>query len=214
MNITNEKVTSYINGLYRSLNGELRRMRSRAEALHIPIIQRDTETFLLNLIRIKRPSSILEIGTAVGYSAACMALACDSCRITTIEADPRLFSEAKGNIGRMGLSGRIEVLLGSGQELLNHIKGSYDLVFIDAAKSHYRTFWDKALPLCKPGAVVVCDNVLMQAMTVSNEYDLKNKHITSIRKMREFLTYITQTDCADTSVLPIGDGISLSVLKG
>ena len=114
----------------------------------------------------------------------------------------------------MSLSDRIKVVSGPGQEVLDEITGTYDFVFIDAAKSHYRTFWDKALPLCRKGTVIVCDNVLMKAMTVSDEYDPKRKFKTSIRNMREFLAYITNTDMADTSILPVGDGVSLSILKG
>lgn len=214
MNIINDKVTAYINELYRPVNQPLARLRREAEEARVPIILRDTETFLLDLVRMKRPSSILEVGTAVGYSAACMATVFSGCTVTTIEADEETAAVARDNIRRLGLSDRIEVLLGPGQEVLERLSGSYDFVFIDAAKSHYRTFWDKALPLCSPGAVIVCDNVLMKAMTVSDEYDPKHKFKTSIRNMREFLTYITNTEYADTSVLPVGDGVSFSILKG
>lgn len=214
MNIINDKVTAYINELYKPLNAELGAFRTQAEKDHVPIILRDTETFLLNQIRIKRPTRILEVGTAAGYSASCMASVFDSCQITTIEADETVFLTAKDNIERLGLAQRIEVLCGQGQDVLDTVTGPFDLVFIDAAKSHYRTFWDKALPLCRPGAVIICDNVLMKAMTVSDEYDPKKKYKTSIRKMRDFLAYITTAKSADTSVLPIGDGVSFSILKG
>lgn len=214
MNIINEKVTTYINGLYHPLNEELAALRQKAEEDHVPIILRDTETFLLNLIRIRQPKAILEIGTAVGYSSSCMALACPDCTITTIEADEKAAQTAEENIRNLGLADRIRVEFGPGQEVLDQLEGTFDLVFIDAAKSHYKTFWDKALPLCSPNAVIVCDNILMKAMTASDEYDPKRKYKTSIRKMREFLTYITNTHCADTSVMPVGDGVSLSVLKG
>lgn len=214
MNIINDKVTGYINGLYEPVNDRLARLRGEAEEARVPIILRDTETFLLNLIRMKQPASILEIGTAVGYSAACMASVCPESVITSIEADETMAKVARDNICGLGLSERIQVLLGPGQEILDQLCGPYDFVFIDAAKSHYRTFWDKALPLCGLGAVIVCDNVLMKAMTVSDEYDPKRKFKTSIRNMREFLTYITNAEYADTSILSVGDGVSFSILKG
>lgn len=214
MNIINNKVTAYIDELYRPVNPQLAALRSKAEADNIPVILQDTEGLLLNLIRLKQPSSILEIGTAVGYSAACMASAFSECRITTIEADEKMAGIARENIKRLGLTEQITLLQGKGQDVLDSLKCSFDFVFIDAAKSHYRTFWDKTLTLCSPGAVIICDNVLMQAMTVSYEYDPRKKHRTSIRKMREFLSYLADEAQADTCILPVGDGISLSILKG
>lgn len=219
MNIINDKVTDYINGLYRPLNGELEAIREAAEREHVPIILRDTETLLLSIIRLKRPSRILEIGTAVGYSAACMALACENCRIVTIESDSGMERRARSNIRRLGLDERIQVLQGKAQELLDgelfrNAPEPYDLVFIDAAKSHYRTFWEKTVPLCGAGAIILCDNVLMRGTTVSEEYDPKNKFRTSIRRMREFLAFLSETQIADTSILPVGDGVSISILKG
>ncbi|MCQ4635899.1 O-methyltransferase [Anaerovorax odorimutans] len=214
MNITNDKVTAYIDGLYHPLNEQLAALREEAEKAGVPIILRDTETFLLNLLRIRKPLTILEIGTAIGYSAACMAVTCPSSRIITIEADAQACMEARENLEKMGLSDRVEVLYGPGQVVLDQLLGPFDFVFIDASKSHYRTFWDKAVPLCCSDAMIICDNVLMKGMTVSEEYDPRQKHKTHIRNLREFLTYITQTNCADTSVLPIGDGVSFSVLRG
>lgn len=214
MNIINETITAYIDGLYHPVSAALAELRETAETEHVPIILRDTEGFLLNLVRMKRPAAVLEIGTAVGYSAACMAQAFEGCHVTTIEADPEMAAAAQRNIKGLGLSSRIQVLTGQGQDVLEQLEGSFDFVFIDAAKSHYRKFWDKSLPLCRPDAVIVCDNVLMKAMTASDEYDPKKKYKTSIRNMREFLAYITSTENADTAVLPIGDGVSISVLKG
>lgn len=214
MNIINDKVTAYIDGLYRPINPAFAALREQAESEHIPIVLRDTEGFLLNLVRMKRPAAILEIGTAIGYSAACMAYAFDGCQITTIESNGQMAETAGKNIENLGFSSRIEILRGQAQEVMEHLEGSFDFVFIDAAKSRYREFWDKALPLCSPDAAILCDNVFMQAMTVSDEYDRRKKHRTSIRNMREFLAYITDINEVHTAILPIGDGVSLSILKG
>lgn len=212
MNITNDKVTAYINGLYQPLSKELRDLRQEAETACVPIILRDTETLLLNLLRLKKPTCVLEIGTAVGYSASCMAQAFPGCRITTIEADENMVLTARNNIRALGFADRITVLHGRAENVIKEQKDRFDFVFIDAAKSHYRKFWDSALCVCAPEAIIVCDNVLMKAMTVSDEYDPKKKHKTSIRNMRDFLAYITEA--ADTSILPVGDGVSISIMKG
>lgn len=214
MNIINPKVTAYIDGLYQPLSPALAELRASAEAVRVPVILRDAETFLINILKLRRPKSILEIGTAVGYSAACMATVCPDCRITSIEANPEVCQTAEKNLQRLGVDQQVQVLCGKAEEILDQLEGPFDFVFIDAGKSHYRIFWDKTLPLCKNGAVIICDNVLMRATTASDEYDPKRKFRTSIRNMREFLTYITQTEYADTSVLPIGDGVSFSILKG
>lgn len=213
MNIINDKVTAYIEEQYRPVSPELGALRRRAEEDGIHIILRDMEGLLLNLIRMKRPRRILEIGTAVGYSAACM-ISVSEAEAVTIEADLQTARIARENIESLGLAERITVLRGKGQEVLDEVEGPFDVVFIDAAKSHYRTFWDKAINLCGPGAVVICDNVLMRGTTVSEEYDPRRKHRTSIRRMREFLDYLTDEAQADTCILPVGDGVSISILKG
>lgn len=214
MNIVNEDVIAYITGLYRPLNEQMGSIRKQAEENHIPIILPDTETLLLNLIRLKKPAAVLEVGAAVGYSSCCFALAEEHCSITTIEADKRTYDKALETIASLCLKHRINVLLGEGQEVIPRLNDPYDFVFIDAAKSHYRTFWDDAIKLCNPGALIVCDNVLMKGMTVSDVYDPRKKYKTSIRKMRSFLNYICHLPQVDTSVLPVGDGVSISILKG
>lgn len=214
MNIINEKVTAYIDEQYRPLSPELEALRRSSEEYMVPIIMRDMEGLLLNLIRIKQPRNILEIGTAIGYSAACMAEALPQCRVTTIEADPAAAEIARENIDGLGLAERITLLQGKGQEILDTLTDDFDFVFIDAAKSHYRTFWDKVSGLCRPGAVIVCDNVLMRGTTVSCEYDPRRKHRTSIRRMRDFLSFLTDEAQAHTCILPVGDGVSISILKG
>ena len=213
MNITNEVVTRYIDGLYRPLTSELAELRRQAEADHIPVILRDTERFLVSMLTLIRPRRILEIGAAVGYSSSCFAQVCGAgTKITTLEADPVMFEKASDNIRRLGYGEQIEVLFGDARGTLNQLEPGYDFVFIDAAKSHYRAFYDGALRLCRKGGAIVCDNILMRAMTASDEYYPKGKHRTSIRKMREFLDYITASDAAVTSVFAAGDGIALSIV--
>lgn len=217
-NITNDLITAYINTLYSSDNPDLAELRRFAEENRVPIIQKDTEGLLLSLLKIKRPQRLLEIGAAVGYSACCFADGCD-CNVVTIEADEEVYKSAICNVDSLGFADKVEVLHGDAREVLEQMAYNitdetlFDVVFIDAAKSHYKAFWDLALPLIKDDALIICDNVLMKGMTASDEYDPNKKYKTSIRKMREFIKYITGLEYADTCILPVGDGVSISVIR-
>ncbi len=220
-NITNDKVVEFVNGYYVPLSEELAAMRAVAEERHIPIILRDTETLLLNLIRIQRPNRVLEIGSAIGYSSACFATAMGDGRVITIERDEDMYEEAVENLAALGLSERVHVLKGDALERMErlsvqmHTEGlaPYDFVFIDAGKSHYKEFWDAAMKLTQKGSVIVCDNVLFHGRTVSDEYDPDGKYKTNIRKMREFVDFLMDFEGADTSLLSVGDGLTISILK-
>jgi predicted O-methyltransferase YrrM len=121
----------------------------------------------------------------------------------------------KNNIKSLHYDDKVEILQGDARDVLETLAERpelYDVVFIDAAKSHYKAFWDLCLPLCKEDALIICDNVLMKCMTATDEADPNRKYKTSIRKMREFIEYINNLDYAETCVLPIGDGVSLSVI--
>lgn len=221
MNITNEKVTEYLEALYQPLSKAIELMRADAEEQHVPIILRETEAFILNIIRMKKPRRILEIGTAVGYSAICFALASPKTEIVSLELSEEMVRIATENVKQNGLSNRIRIILGDAAESLNELKGNitdvdsegFDLVFIDAAKGHYREFWDGSIPLCRNDAVIVSDNVLLKARTASDEYVTEKRHKTSVRRMRDFIEYITKLKYADTAVLSVGDGVAVSVLN-
>ena len=224
MNITNDVITEYIKHFYRPLTGKLADFRKRAEEEGVPIILQDTETVLVSIICALRPRRILEIGTAVGYSASVFAAACKNCRITTLESNENKYSKAVSNIERLGYSNRIEVIKGDASKTLDDMANragcgkeayySYDMVFIDAAKSHYKDYFNKALKLCVCGAIIVSNNVLLKGATASNEYDPSGRYKTSIRRMRNYLKHITCLDGIYTSVIPAGDGITISVLQG
>lgn len=217
MNITNEIITAYINNLYSSINPKLKELRKFAEDKRVPIILKSTEGLLLNLLKIKKPARILEVGAAIGYSACCFADTC-ACHVTTIESDRDSYEAAKINVENLGYADKVQVIHGDAKDVLEKMSANlceddlFDVVFIDAAKSHYKSFWDLAIPLCKQDALIICDNVLMKGMTASDEYDPGKRYKTSIRKMREFVKYITGLDYVDTCILPVGDGVSLSVI--
>lgn len=220
IHITNNVVTEYINKYYRPLNDDLGLLREYAEEKNIPIILKETEEFLLQLIRWRKPNRILEIGTSIGYSSACFSVLSPSSRILTIENKRDVFDQAVENLDDLGVSDRVHVLFGDAEEVMasllhkTNIQGLdyFDFIFIDAAKSHYRRFWDQAIKLVQNEGMIICDNTLMNGRTVSDKYDHLKKHRTNISQMRDFLDYITDLDGVTTTVLPIGDGISMSVV--
>lgn len=211
-NIINPKVVDYLVKYYRPLNDALLKFRKEAEANDVPIILPDTETLICNLLRLKRPAKILEIGTAVGYSA-CVFAACSGADVTTIEVKEDVAETARNNIREQGYEDRITVLCGDGEEMIESLTDTYDFVFIDAAKSHYKRFFDAAIAHLAPDALIVCDNVLFKARVASDEYDPAKKYKTNIRKMREFIDYLLDLSYADTSLVAVGDGLTISILK-
>ena len=214
MNITPEPVEAYIDNLYKPLNSALAALRTQAETDGFPVILKSTETFLLNVINIKKPKNILEIGTAVGYSAACFAEKYKKCNIISIELDEETQEKAIQNLKDLGLSDRVTVLLGDAEEVIREKLSGYrfDLVFIDAAKSHYRRFFNAAVTVCEDEAVIISDDVLLKGGTASDQYVKTRRHRTNIRNMREFVAYITTLSYADTSIVPIGAGVALTTL--
>ena len=216
-NITNEIVTEYMNQFYQSPDPRLLKLRQQAENRNIPIILRETEDFFGVLLSIVQPKRILEIGTAVGYSAAYFAIKTGG-QVVTIERDPQFANEAAFNIEELGLKSQIRLIQGDGVQstiqLAAQGEADFDLVFIDAAKSHYKAFLDGALPLCHEGTVILSDNVLFRGRVASDIYDPDKKHKTSIRQLREYVEYIYSHPRLQTSVIACGDGVAISRVKG
>lgn len=183
-NITNGDVTNYINGFYKPLNQQMEALRKSAEENHIPIILKETESFLEFVVKATAPRRILEIGTAVGYSAAFFA--CLGADVVTVEKSEEMAGIAAGNIKRLGLEEKVTILTGDGEEAIrqNMKKGDlFDMVFIDAAKSHYKRFLDASLPFCHENTLIVSDNVLLKGATASDSLDIKGRFKTNIKRM-------------------------------
>ena len=213
MNITNDAVTRYINGFYKPVSAELSALRERAEEERVPIILRETESFLAFLLALRPPDSVLEIGTAIGYSAAFFA-SCGA-SVTSVEKDEAKAEAARENIERLGLSGRVRICCGDGEEAVNALGEDelFDLVFIDAAKSHYRRFLEAVMPHLAPGALVISDNVLLKGTTADAGLDPGGRFKTNIKRMREYLEFISAHPSLDTVILACGDGLALSRYK-
>lgn len=174
--------------------------------------------YLNTLLPLVKPKKILEVGTAIGYSALYYASVCPDAEIYTIEKDETALYAARHNISAAGKEGQIHTIFGDGQEQIEKLRdqgiSGFDFVFIDAAKSHYKRFLDAALSVCCDGAVILSDNILQKAMTASDIYDPQNKHKTNIKRMREYLDYITNDKTLQTSLLSVGDGLAVTVYRG
>ncbi len=208
----------YTDGFYRAPTPELAALRDEAEAAGVPIISRGVEVLLRSILSISNPKIIMEIGAAVGYSASVFAATCRDSVILSCEKDPEMVLAARNNLRKMGLDGRVRILEGDYTEL--DIKKSVaesgfdferaDFLFIDAAKGQYRKFWDKSFPLMKKDALIICDNVLQKGAAASDDFPANKRFKTSVRRMRDFLEFISADKSVDTVVLPLGDGISIS----
>lgn len=208
-NINYDYIIRYLREMTDDREPMLSEMRRFAESNEIPVCQRETAAFLRFLCAVKQPERILEIGTAIGYSAISMAKVCKG-KIVTLERDPEMIALAKKNIQQNGLQQRITLLEGDAVQTLSQVEGAFDLVFIDAAKSQYETFL-KQISL-HTGGVLVCDNVLYQGMTATDELVVRRK-ITIVKRMRAFLDGLMHDPRYVTSLLPLGDGVALAYRK-
>lgn len=220
-NITNERVTEYIEQKYSPLNQKMWRMRLDAENQYIPIVQRDVESLLISYLNILKPKNILEVGMAIGYSAITMSETLKDAKIVTLERSPEMYQTAMDNFEKFDKKDTIEVMYGDAMESLIALKeqvkkgkrDSFDFVFIDAGKSHYTDFWNEIMEMVHPGSVIFADNVLMRGMTVDNKYDVRDKHRTNIKNMREFIDTVTGDERYQTTLLPVGDGVTISYIR-
>ena len=215
-NITNDLVTDYINGFYTPLTDELGKLRVDSEEKNVPIILKETESFLKTFLGVIKPARILEIGCAVGYSAMFFAQLTGA-EVYTNEKNSEMGETAVKNIESLGYAEKINVFEGDGEEIAELLKKEgtkpFDVVFIDAAKSHYQRFFDACLPLCGPDTMIIADNVLFKGRIADDKYDPDGKYKTNIRRMREFIAYIMNKPSLDSSILAVGDGLSITRFK-
>jgi predicted O-methyltransferase YrrM len=204
------QVVEYLRGLVPPRDELLQSMEQRAEELFIPILDLETAGFLRVLLQIAKPKTILELGTAIGYSAIWMARSTEA-HITTIERDLVRSAEARVNIEKAGLKERVELLEGDAFDFIEGL-GTYDLIFLDAAKGQYPRFLELLGSHLKPGGILLSDNVLFQGM-VSGEVEVKHKLRTMINRLREFNKILAEHPDYETSFLPVGDGLAVSIKK-
>lgn len=212
-NIQYDYIENYINQTHKKEEPFFLKLREYAEENHIYIVKPQVERLLSVILSILKPEKILEVGTAIGYSSMLMLkYAGEISHVTTIERDEEVLLMAKENIKERGVEDRIRCIFGDASEVLEHLTGEYDFIFIDAAKGQYRDHFEKSLKLIKSGGVILTDDVLYFGMTASDEFMVK-KHDTITKKLREYLDFLCHNERFETNILPIGDGVAITYVK-
>ena len=191
---------------------ELCNIKKKALEDKVPIIMDDTLEVIAKILGEIKPTKILEIGTAVGYSAICFSeYLQENGKIDTIERDIERVKEARENIKKAEVEEKINIYEGDAVEILPTLDDKYDVVFIDAAKGKYPFFLSQALRMIKPGGVIIADNVLYKGYVMS-DYN-KHKQRTAVRNLREYIAEITNNENLETEILEVGDGLAISKIK-
>lgn len=204
-NITYPHITEYIE----SLVGEtgLGHLEKYAEENSVPIIQKDALSLLLFMVGMKRPKRLLELGTAIGYSAIAMALESPHTMITTVDLNTGMKERAEENIRHAGLSDRIEVVLSDCMDFLKGDHDKFDMVFIDARKSHYMEYLELSLPLLNEDGLIIVDNVLFRGLVPDGE-EFPRKYRATVSTLREFTRTVSEREDLSSAIIPIGDGVA------
>ena len=211
----NERIVDYINSLDKGNSPVCNAIEKEALADGVPIIRKEMGNLLKVLLLLKRPQKILEVGTAVGYSSILMSENMpENCRITTIENYEKRIPVAKNNFKRAGKEEVITLLEGDAMDILKELDGTYDFIFMDAAKGQYINFLPELLRLMPAGGLLISDNVLQEGDIVESRYGVTRRNRTIHTRMREYIYTLTHAEQLETSIVPIGDGITLSVKKG
>ena len=209
-----DRITQYIHSLDQGHGAFCDRIAKDARAGRVPIIRKETASFLQAMVAAKQPEHILEIGTAVGFSSLMMSeCVSENCTITTIENYEKRIPIARENFVRAGKDHQITLLEGDAMEVLKRLTGPYDFVFLDAAKAQYIYYLPELLRIMPEGAVLVSDNVLQDGNIVESRFAVERRDRTIHARMREYLYELTHRDDLVTSVLPLGDGVTVSVRK-
>lgn len=188
---------------------ELEKIKQKALQEHIPIIMDDTLEVIAKILKEKQPENILEIGTAVGYSAICFSAYLDEGgTIDTIERDMQRATEAKENIQKAEVEDKIHIYEGDAVEILPTLNKKYDVVFIDAAKGKYPFFLKEAMRIINKNGIIIADNILYKGYVMS-DYN-KHKQRTAVRNLREYIAEITENPNLETQILEVGDGLAIS----
>ena len=209
-NIVNDKVENYIRETLKPSQGLLRDLELYAEENSVPIIHKEVADLLRVILKLKKPKKILELGCAIGYSSLFFADVLDGdVEIVTTERNPIMLERAQDNIKKAGMEDRIKILVGDAEETLKDLEGTFDMIFIDAAKGHYKMFFDMLIGKLNHGGIVISDNILYKGMIASDDYVVRRKK-TIVKRMRTDLDDICDLEGISTSLIPIGDGLAIS----
>ena len=203
-------ITEYLHTLFPQKDSFLKEMEAYADKFAVPIIHPEVRALLEVLCKIHKPKRILEVGTAIGYSALVFAKQLpEDGRVITIEREPDMTQLAISNIEKAGFDDKIRVIEGEALEVLSCLDSKFDLIFIDAAKGYYHEFLELVMPLINDGGLIISDNVLYKGMTATDEL-VKRRQKTIVGRMRDYLTLLCEHKNFTTSVLPVGDGVAIS----
>lgn len=188
-------------------------MKDYAKENSVPIIQDEGLAFLESIVAVKRPKRILEIGSAIGYSASRMSMVCGS-EVVTIERDPKMYEEASKNINRLGLANKVRIIFKDALDALEEVgEEKFDMIFIDAAKGQYTNFFNLYAPLLSDDGVIVTDNMLFHGLVLSDD-EIKSRSLRGlVRKLRNYHNFLLDNKDFRTSIFNIGDGMSITTKK-
>ena len=218
--ILEERLTAFLNSLDTGNPAWLNELEKEARETNVPVIRPETQSLLRTLIAAKQPSEILEVGTAIGFSALCMSeYASEGCHITTIEKYEKRIPVARENFRRFGKEEQITLLEGDAAQVLSCLEGphdrpgAFDLIFMDAAKGQYPVLLPQVLRLLSDGGLLVSDNVLQDGDILESRYAVTRRNRTIHARMREHLYELKHNPALVTSILPVGDGVAVSVKR-
>lgn len=212
--IVDERLVTFINSFDTGNTPILDEIEREALDTSVPIIRKEMQSFLKFLLAAQRPLHILEVGTAVGFSAILM---CEynpvQCELVTIENYEKRIPIAKENIRRAEKESQIRLIEGDAMEILPTLEGEFDMIFMDAAKGQYINFFPEIMRLLKPNGILVSDNVLQDGDVIESHFIVERRNRTIYKRMRDYLFELTHRRDLVTTILPVGDGITVSVKK-
>lgn len=212
--ITDERYTAYINSLEMGGPSYLNELEAYAGQTRVPIIRKEMQSFLRTLLMMNKPKQILEVGTAIGFSALWISeYMPKDAHITTIEKYEKRIPIARENFKKYGKEDQITLLEGDAADILCKLEGPFDLIFMDAAKGQYIHFLPEVLRLLPKGGVLLSDNVLQDGAIIESKFAVTRRDRTIHKRMREYLYTLKNHDQLETSILTLGDGVALSVKK-
>ncbi len=205
-----QRLNVFLDSLYRGNSALLENMEKEEHRADVPVIRKGTQSVMRMLLALKQPVEVLEIGTAVGFSAVFILQNSDA-HVTTIENYAPRIAAARDNFRRAGVEDRVTFLTGDAQRILPELTGSYDFIFMDAAKGQYSAFLPDVMRLLASGGVLVTDNVLQEGEILESHYAVERRNRTIYKRMREYLREITEDPRLVTTVIETGDGMAISV---
>ena len=210
--IVDERIVTFINSMETENSKILEAIESEALSTYVPIIRKEMQSFLKVLLTIQKPMRILEVGTAVGFSALVMSeYAPAGCEITTIENYEKRIPIARNNFKRAGKEAQITLLEGDAMEVLPTLDEPYDFIFMDAAKGQYIHYMPEVMRLLKTGGTLVSDNVMQDGNIIESRFAVERRDRTIHSRMREYLYELKHHEELLTSIIPLGDGVAVSV---